>query len=433
MLERRRILAAFVRRLVKLPPDEQRAKLALLSPAELLIVDALFEAWAHDGQLPPSQDGWRTWLMMAGRGFGKTRAGAEWIYELARSRPVRIALVGATIDEARRVMVEGASGLLSVARRWRHRVKWEPSKGELTWPRGSGGARCFRATIRTGCGGRSIDFAWCDELAKWRQPTATWDNLQLGLRHRAAAAGAGDDDAAADGAAEADRSAAVDGHDRRADGRQCATCRASSIDVMTATYGGTRLGRQELDGELIAEIEGALWPQRADRAVPGAPRLRSGRTELRASRGRGRSAGGGRRGRRRVRDRGCGAVRASGCSCSSDASVQGLSPEGWANRVAAAAARWGADLVVAEANNGGAMVESVLKAADSGLQVQAGPCRAGARRRGPSRWRCGSRRGGRSWPGAFPSWRTSLRDWWRAAVMRGRVARPTAPTRWSGR
>src|SRR5215207_9521283 len=132
------MLTLEVRRLLqKLPPEEQRARIATLSPEELLSFDGWFEFWAHNGQLPPSSDGWRVWLMMAGRGFGKTRAGAEWIHKLAWSRPSRIALVGATIDEARRVMVEGPSGLLSVARRKRHRIKWEPSLGRLTWPRGT--------------------------------------------------------------------------------------------------------------------------------------------------------------------------------------------------------------------------------------------------------------------------------------------------------
>jgi len=111
------------RLLQKLPPEEQRARIATLSPEELLSFDGWFEFWAHNGQLPPSSDGWRVWLMMAGRGFGKTRAGAEWIHRLALSRPVRIALVGATIEEARSVMVEGVSGVLSVARLYRHRVK----------------------------------------------------------------------------------------------------------------------------------------------------------------------------------------------------------------------------------------------------------------------------------------------------------------------
>ncbi len=150
----------FVRLLATMDPEEQSARIASLRPEELLMLDTAFEAWAHEAQLPPAKDGWRTWLMMAGRGFGKTRAGAEWVYELAWSRPVRIALVAATIDEARRVMVEGASGVLSVARRFRHKLKWEPSKGELTWPRGSV-AQLYSGDNADGLRGPEHGFAWC--------------------------------------------------------------------------------------------------------------------------------------------------------------------------------------------------------------------------------------------------------------------------------
>ena len=155
----RRNLANYVRRLRELPSNEQRARLALLSPRELLMVDALFEAWAHDGQLAPNEDGWRTWLMMAGRGFGKTRAGAEWIYDIGWSRPSRIALVAATIEEGRRIMIEGASGLQSIAKRWGHALKWEPSKGELTWPRGTV-ATLFSGDSPDGLRGPEHSFAW---------------------------------------------------------------------------------------------------------------------------------------------------------------------------------------------------------------------------------------------------------------------------------
>ncbi len=100
--------------------------------------DAQFENWANDNQYPPKGEGWRVWLMMAGRGFGKTRAGAEWIFGLADARPgARIALVGATIGDARTIMVEGVSGLLAVAKLRRRRLNWEPSLGRLRWPNGS--------------------------------------------------------------------------------------------------------------------------------------------------------------------------------------------------------------------------------------------------------------------------------------------------------
>src|SRR5437762_14353139 len=89
---------------------------------DVLHTDADYERWLHESQQEPSKEGWRTWLMMAGRGFGKTRAGAEWIHQLASARPgSRIALIGATIADARSVMVEGVSGLLSVANLHRDR------------------------------------------------------------------------------------------------------------------------------------------------------------------------------------------------------------------------------------------------------------------------------------------------------------------------
>ena len=173
--------------------------------ATLLKFDADFETWAHENQLPPEGEGWRVWLMMAGRGFGKTRAGAEWVYRLASARPgLRIALVGATIDEARS---DHGRGRERAARRSpatsASGCSWEPSLGRLSWPNGSE-AQLFSGDNADGLRGPEHDFAWCDELAKWRQAEEAWDNLQFGLAARAAAAGAGDDDAAADAAAGAD-------------------------------------------------------------------------------------------------------------------------------------------------------------------------------------------------------------------------------------
>ena len=124
--------------LKKAREEDQRHAIEGLTIGQALEFDADFETWAHENQLPPNGEGWRSWLMMAGRGFGKTRAGAEWIFRLANGKPkVRIALVGATIAEARTIMVEGVSGMLSVARRYRRRVSWEPSLGRLKWPNGS--------------------------------------------------------------------------------------------------------------------------------------------------------------------------------------------------------------------------------------------------------------------------------------------------------
>jgi len=106
-------------RLARLTPEELHEFLSKCSPRDFLWLDAQFEMWAANGQIEPEEDGWRVWLMMAGRGFGKTRAGAEWVHNLAMTGRKQIALVGATIDEARSIMVEGVSGLLSIARRKR--------------------------------------------------------------------------------------------------------------------------------------------------------------------------------------------------------------------------------------------------------------------------------------------------------------------------
>jgi phage terminase large subunit-like protein len=142
------------------PEEVRRRIIEKMTWQDVLDKDAEFERWAHEAQLPPQKEGWRTWLMMAGRGFGKTRAGAEWVEKIARSRPgVRIALVGATIDEARRVMVEGVSGVLSVAKRRRHKVLWEPSIGRLKWPNGSQ-AQLFSGHDPDGLRGPEHDFAW---------------------------------------------------------------------------------------------------------------------------------------------------------------------------------------------------------------------------------------------------------------------------------
>ena len=143
-----------------MPRAEQERLIASMSPAELLAFDAAFEIYAREGQWPPRHEGWRVWLMMAGRGFGKTRAGAEWIHDLAKQRGLRIALVAASIDEARSVMVEGASGLLAVAHRHGVKAKWEPSLKQLTWPSGSV-AHLYSGDHADGLRGPEHHFAWC--------------------------------------------------------------------------------------------------------------------------------------------------------------------------------------------------------------------------------------------------------------------------------
>ena len=356
--------------------EEQERIIRSMSPHDALMFDAAFEAWAHKSQLPPKADGWRVWLMMAGRGFGKTRAGAEWIFNLANARAgSRVALIGASIEETRRIMVEGVSGLLAVARRHRRRVRWEPSLGQLRWPNGSR-AQLFSGDHPDGLRGPEHDFAWADELAKWRQATAAWDNLQLGLRRgprpRALVTTTPRPIALL-------RRILAEPWTVQTTGRTSDNVNLDEkyVDVMRATYGGTRFGRQEMDGELIADVEGALWTwdlierARVDPAsVFGIPSPRGvlGEELDRIVVGVDPPAGAG------AESDACGIIVAGSQGNAlyvlEDASVQELRPEGWANRVAAAAVRWGATTVVAEANNGGAMVRSVIDAAGAPLKVR---------------------------------------------------------------
>ena len=360
--------------LVRASPEQQRRAIENASVADLLRVDCDFELWANQSQLPPSNDGWRTWLMMAGRGFGKTRAGAEWIFRLANeNRGVRVALVGASIGDARSIMVEGVSGILTVARNRRTRVRWEPSLGRLKWPNGSE-AQLFSGDHADGLRGPEHDFAWCDELAKWREADDSWMNLQFGLRRgRRARALVTTTPRPMEllKRMKEEESTIVTG------GRTSDNINLEDkvVDLLAATYGGTRIGAQELDGVLLEDVEGALWSRELIekcRVRPLSPRPSpaGGRGEELdrvvvgvdppAGTGEGSDA--------------CGIVvcgsRGEALYVLEDATVRGLSPEGWANRVASAAARWDTGLVVAEANNGGAMVESVLKAADLGLRVR---------------------------------------------------------------
>ena len=381
--------------------EEQERIIRRMNPHDALMFDADFEAWAHDAQLPPKDEGWRTWLMMAGRGFGKTRAGAEWIHRLATKRAgVRIALIGASIHETRRIMVEGISGLLTIARRHRRRVHWEPSLGRFRWCNGSE-AQLFSGDHADGLRGPEHDFAWADELAKWREAEEAWMNLQFGLRRGPRAR-----------ALVTTTPRPMPILQRMMEDPWTVTTQGKTsdninldekvIEILTATYGGTRIGLQELDGVLLHDVEGALWTRemieraRVPEFLPGTGRWlrgsadggvdcgvfdpstmqsslhgsppRSGEELDRIVVGVDPPAGGG------ENSDACGIVvcgsKSEALYVLEDATVRGMSPEGWANRVAAAALRWNTHLVVAEANNGGAMVESVLKAADLGLWVR---------------------------------------------------------------
>lgn len=350
-------------RLLKEDEEEIRRIVYEMAIKDARKLDSMFELGAHESQLAPEGDEWRTWLLMAGRGFGKTRAGAEWVHKAAKARSgIRIALVGASIADARSIMVEGVSGLLRVADLRECRLDWEPSIGRVAWPNKSE-ARLFSGDHADGLRGPEFDIAWCDELAKWREGEMAWDNLQFalrgGTRARALVTTTPRPIALLKRIMEHERTVITRG--RTSDN---VNLDEQFAEVMEATYGGTRIGRQELDGEYLEDAEGALWTRgliEQSRADPpaGFDRIVVG-VDPPAGAGEGSDA--------------CGIVvagsREGALYVLEDATVRGLSPEGWASRVAAAAARWNTSQVVAEANNGGAMVQSVLQAADLGLFVR---------------------------------------------------------------
>ena len=354
----------FIRRnLMRMSEAEARDFIGKMTPTDLLALDAAFEIWAHQGQLPPPGEGWRTWLMMAGRGYGKTRAGAEWVNAMAMRGNYRFALVAASIDEARAVMVEGRSGLIAVNGLRGGRVKWEPSLKRLTWPSGSI-AELFSGESPEGLRGPEHHFAWCDELGKWRNPEETWDNLQLGLRAGLRPRALVTTTPRTIPLIERLQKEkwTVQSGGKTQDNVSLAR---RFIEVMEATYGGTRIGRQEMDGEYLSEADGSLFPRaliercrvtevpnRFDRIVVGVDPPAGANDNSDA----------------------CGIVVAGRAAekfyVLADATVQGESPERWARAVAGAAEAWGTRQVIAEANQGGAMVSSVLRAADAGLAIR---------------------------------------------------------------
>lgn len=332
-----------------------------MASAELRTIEHDWSLWARGGQIAP-QGPWTVWLMMAGRGFGKTRAGAEWVRDQARQGPrARIALVAATAGEARRVMIEGDSGLLAIAPA-DERPDWKPSIGQLHWPNGAQ-AFVYSAAEPDALRGPQHSAAWADEIAKWPHAIEAWDNLMLGLRSGRwprAVATTTPRPVPIIRRLVAEPGVIMTGG-RTRDNR--ANLPPSFIDTMDGLYGGTRLGRQELDGELIEEAEGALW----SRATIEARRVRRMGAVRRVVVGVDPPAG--------TDGDACGIVAVAlgddgFAYVIEDASVEGQAPEGWARAVAACAARAGADRVIAEANNGGAMVESVLRAAAANLPVR---------------------------------------------------------------
>lgn len=343
-------------------------EIARLSPAERDQLLYHWPFWARPEQLPPAGN-WATWLVLAGRGWGKTRTAAEWVRSvvcgptpLGDGKYGRLALIGETAADCRDVIVEGESGILAVHPKG-YRPQYEPSKRRLSWPNGA------LATLYSGedpdqLRGPQHDAAWADELAKWRYADQAWDMLQFGLR-------LGDDprqivtttprpiqiikDLMADPATVTTRGVTTENRYNLSE---------KFIKRITARYEGTRLGRQELSGEILDDVPGALWTRKglddtriaAGKRLPDMARVVIGVDPATADPNRPFPEEGAETG---IIGAGLG-VDGRGYTLG-DFSCR-LGPMGWARRTIAAFDLLQADVVVAEANQGGAMVEAVLRA-----------------------------------------------------------------------
>jgi phage terminase large subunit-like protein len=355
---------------------ELEAALAALAPnrTETEALLRLWTTYCRSDQRPPgglsAWPSWTIWLVLGGRGAGKTRTGAEWVRGVALGQPgflepgaERIALVGETHAAVRDVMVEGPSGILAVHASRADRPTWQPSLRRLQWPNGAI-AQAFSSEDPDGLRGPQFGAAWADELAKWRHPDETWDMLQFGLR-----LGQRPREIVTTTPRPipllkrllAEPRVAVSRAATRDNARHLAPAFLKNV---VGRYAGTRLGRQELDGELVEEREDGLWTRDRIEAsrVAAAPDLIRIVVAVDPPVSSGRRADS------------CGIVVAgidsAGCGyVLADATVRAAKPAEWAARALAAWRRWSADALVVETNQGGEMVQAVLREVDPGVPV----------------------------------------------------------------
>ena len=360
----------------ELPKGELEAIVAALSPNTLVSLPWLFEHWALGHQRPPDGD-WTTWVVLGGRGAGKTRAGTEWVRaQVEGGRPgdpgkaSRVALVGESLDEAREVMVFGTSGILAASPPDR-RPTWQATRRRLLWPNGAV-AQIFSASDPESLRGPQFDAAWCDELGKWPKGAEAWDNLQLALRlgerPRTVVTTTPRSTPLLLGLVEAEGTVMT----RAPTAANRMNLAPSFLATVMAKYAGSRTARQELDGEFVLDAENALWTwelieaarrRRAevppDRIVVAVDPPVTGGANADA----------------------CGIIVAGVVQRGSphewtaeiiaDGSVQGVSPRAWASRAVELFHAHAADRMVAETNQGGDLVKAMLDQLDPSLPFRA--------------------------------------------------------------
>ena len=347
--------------LQRLSPEMQARYLDSLDDDERGALDSYWEVFAHGHQQAPRWD-WTTWLLIGGRGAGKTRAGALWVKHIAQARLGPIALVGETEHDVREVMIEGVSGLLA-AHAPQERPEWISSRRRLEWNSGVY-AQAFSAEDPDSLRGPQFAAAWCDELAKWKRAQDAFDMLQfalrLGERPRQVITTTPRPIALIKRLVKDDKTA-VTRAPTIANARHLAP---AFFDAVISRYHGTRLGRQELDGEIIEERADALWSRALIEScrVGAAPPLHRivVAVDPPASSTKGADA--------------CGLVAAGLAEDGliyviADETAAGLTPAGWARRAIALWRRLQADALVVEVNQGGDMVRAVIGEADADVPV----------------------------------------------------------------
>jgi len=338
-----------------LPESKRLEILDELTDKQIQQLKFAWQFWARPSQLPPDGD-WQVWLVMAGRGFGKTRIGAEWVRdEVESGRRKRIALVGRTAADVRDVMIEGESGIMACCPPWFTPI-YEPSKRRVVWPNGAI-ATAYSGDEPNLLRGPQHDGFWCDELAAFRYRDA-WDMLLLGLRLGADPRGvvtttprpkAVVRELTKDSTCVVTRGSTYD---------NAANLAPSFLSRIVSRYEGTSLGRQELYAELLDDMPGALWTRGlidANRVAqaPGLRRIVVGVDPAISNTGDSDYTG----------IVVCAIGQDGHGYVLEDRSIRGT-PEQWASRAVAAYHDHKADRIVAEKNQGGDMVESTIRHVD---------------------------------------------------------------------
>lgn len=357
--------------LMRASPERRQKFFARLSADELDFLLYDWQIWARSKQLPPA-GAWTIWLMIAGRGFGKTRAGAEWIRGVAsRAECGLIALVGHTFDDVRHVMVEGNSGIVSISPP-AERPEWFPSKRLLVWANGVK-ARCYSAEDPDQLRGPEHEKAWCDEIAKWRY-RQTWDNLLMGLRvgkHPQVLA------TTTPRPLRWLNELATSPHVHLTQGHSyenVANLADGFINLMKQRYAHSPLMAQEIEGKLLTELPNALWTRKLLAASYGTPPSRQDLSLVVV--GVDPAVGG---------DDETGIIVAGKSSGGvvwilDDVSLK-APPRRWVERIISVAKKWRAHAVVVEVNQGGDVIIDMMRSQKITLPIRKVRARHGKARR----------------------------------------------------